>query len=536
MPKSCSARWSAYRTKSTRTRESAGTVDIVRVQGLVCARDRAVSCWRRYLYARDNVKSSSPQGTRWSRLSACAPNNVSLTPLGMAWAIQTTQIYFDGFKGGVVQDCAGAYNSWQGLTAPAGAAAPAGIAGSDSAAVLRDKDGHLWERTGITPTTPQGSGWRSFATKRAKAVALTPSNLAWVIYDDGSLHSLTQLQRNGGNASRSVSCDGLPPAAEPVAVAANDAGDLLLTLSDGQLFRRNGIDRSSVPTGTGWESVASGVASAAVDSTRNIWLALQNGTVLMATFAEPRTFVVVSSTAAAGPRCDHITASMGQLGPSPQSPLLPRPASENDTGQVISLDLDTFKFSIDASSLGKPDVVALAFERYGRILRKTVQHSVPAAFAANTSGACTGLTVVVHDTTTAPRPTAEMDESYSLIVGAPTARLVAPSAWGALRGLETFSQLVQRSAGGEGYQVAAGTITDRPEYSYRGLMVSFAYRHQRNVSVQFGNAVHITLTIGCVRCCEGGSSAAVSSNPSASSAARCNELREAECFAHPHDR
>ena len=431
------------------------------------------------MYARDNVKSSTPQGSRWSLLSACAPNNVSLTPLGMAWAIQTTQIYFNGFKGGVVQDCAGAYNSWQSLAAPTGAAAPAGIAGSDSAALLRDKDGRLWERTGITPTTPQGSNWKSFASDRAKAVAVTPSNVAWVIYDDGSLHSLTQLQRNGGNASRAaVSRDGLPPAAEPVAVAANDAGDLLLTLSDGQLFRRNGIDQSSV-TGTGWESMASGVASAAVDSTRNIWLSLQNGTVLMAPFAEPRSFAVVSSTAApvhAGPRCDHITASMGQLGPPPQSPLLPRPAAENYTGQVISLAVDTFEFSMDSSSRGKPDVVAFAFERYGRILRKTVQHSVPAAIAANTSGACKGLTVVVHDTTTAPRPSAEMDESYSLTVGAPTAHLIAPTAFGALRGLETFSQLVQLSASGEGYQIATGTITDRPEYSYRGLMVCFAYK------------------------------------------------------------
>ena len=40
-----------------------------------------------------------------------------------------------------------------------------------------------------------------------------------------------------------------------------------------------------------------------------------------------------------------------------------------------------------------------------------------------------------------------MDESYTLDIVAPSATLKAPSVWGALRGLETFSQLVIKRRG-----------------------------------------------------------------------------------------
>lgn len=68
------------------------------------------------------------------------------------------------------------------------------------------------------------------------------------------------------------------------------------------------------------------------------------------------------------------------------------------------------------------------------------------------------------------------DESYFLHLtpGAPGV-IRAKTVWGALRGLETFSQLVQRSVGGL-YIVNATKITDWPSYSYRGLLVDTA-RH-----------------------------------------------------------
>ena len=69
-----------------------------------------------------------------------------------------------------------------------------------------------------------------------------------------------------------------------------------------------------------------------------------------------------------------------------------------------------------------------------------------------------------------------VDESYTIEVSADarTAKLHAPTVWGCLRSLETFSQLVvpvDRAAGG-GYvlPMAPWQIADKPEHPWRGLM------------------------------------------------------------------
>jgi len=66
------------------------------------------------------------------------------------------------------------------------------------------------------------------------------------------------------------------------------------------------------------------------------------------------------------------------------------------------------------------------------------------------------------------------DESYQLSVKAEGARLEAPGALGALRGMATFAQLVQ--PGREGFGVGAVEIRDRPRFPYRGLLLDVA-RH-----------------------------------------------------------
>ena len=87
----------------------------------------------------------------------------------------------------------------------------------------------------------------------------------------------------------------------------------------------------------------------------------------------------------------------------------------------------------------------------------------------------------------APKGLAD-DESYELVVdgggasgdpgAAPTATLTAPTVWGALYGLETFSQLVTYDAAASAHTVrnASGRITirDRPRFAWRGLMVDTA--------------------------------------------------------------
>ena len=78
----------------------------------------------------------------------------------------------------------------------------------------------------------------------------------------------------------------------------------------------------------------------------------------------------------------------------------------------------------------------------------------------------------------------DMDEAYTLTIpktaATPTATLEAASVWGLLRGLETFSQMVEQnySAVGTPLLVRATPVrvSDRPRWSYRGLLIDTA-RH-----------------------------------------------------------
>jgi hexosaminidase len=72
------------------------------------------------------------------------------------------------------------------------------------------------------------------------------------------------------------------------------------------------------------------------------------------------------------------------------------------------------------------------------------------------------------------------NERYSLTVTPQQARLVAPTPYGVLRGVETFIQLVE--AGPSGFQVPAVAIEDQPRFPWRGLLMDVA-RHWMPVEV-----------------------------------------------------
>src|SRR5688572_29982451 len=73
-------------------------------------------------------------------------------------------------------------------------------------------------------------------------------------------------------------------------------------------------------------------------------------------------------------------------------------------------------------------------------------------------------------------PSLGEDESYSLEISGKQARLVAPTVVGALRGLETFLQLVQGDR--EGYYLPAVKVNDRPRFPWRGLLIDIARHYQ----------------------------------------------------------
>jgi hexosaminidase len=77
-------------------------------------------------------------------------------------------------------------------------------------------------------------------------------------------------------------------------------------------------------------------------------------------------------------------------------------------------------------------------------------------------------------------PVLGADESYQLDAHPEGAKLVAHTATGALRGMETFAQLVAPAE--DGFQVPAIHIEDRPRYPWRGLMIDVS-RHWMPVAV-----------------------------------------------------
>ncbi|HWT03023.1 MAG TPA: family 20 glycosylhydrolase [Pyrinomonadaceae bacterium] len=77
-------------------------------------------------------------------------------------------------------------------------------------------------------------------------------------------------------------------------------------------------------------------------------------------------------------------------------------------------------------------------------------------------------------------PALNEDESYSLNVSAERATLSAPTVVGALRGLETFLQLLEGDRAG--YFIPLAQIDDRPRFPWRGLLIDVC-RHWEPMEV-----------------------------------------------------
>ncbi|XP_070706246.1 beta-hexosaminidase subunit beta isoform X2 [Pempheris klunzingeri] len=82
-------------------------------------------------------------------------------------------------------------------------------------------------------------------------------------------------------------------------------------------------------------------------------------------------------------------------------------------------------------------------------------------------------------------PAVTSDESYELSVDQPYAVLKAPKVWGALHGLETFSQLVYEDEYGA-KSINSTAISDFPRFSHRGILLDSS-RHFLPIKVILAN-------------------------------------------------
>lgn len=150
-----------------------------------------------------------------------------------------------------------------------------------------------------------------------------------------------------------------------------------------------------------------------------------------------------------------------------QPMLWPAPASMTSGNTTVAVAASQTFFSSEPAI--QIPFLSAAFGRYLPLVfpHTTAQH-----------GVITGLSVTVFDSSR-DFPQLETDESYSLTVplqGLATAH--AKTVFGALRALETFSQLVRFNFETETYVIdgAPWKIDDKPRFPHRGLMVDTA-RH-----------------------------------------------------------
>ncbi|KAK7249952.1 N-acetyl-beta-D-galactosaminidase [Aureococcus anophagefferens] len=123
---------------------------------------------------------------------------------------------------------------------------------------------------------------------------------------------------------------------------------------------------------------------------------------------------------------------------------------------------------------GTSPLLEAAFERYAGLV---FPHR-----AASDGAALASLAVRVADVAERA-PQLGDDESYALSIGATAATLEAATVWGALRGLETFSQLVSFDFDAGSYEAAAGAVEDAPRFPHRGLMIDTGRHFQPLASI-----------------------------------------------------
>eukprot|EP00026_Physarum_polycephalum_P006198 Phypoly_transcript_06240.p1 GENE.Phypoly_transcript_06240~~Phypoly_transcript_06240.p1 ORF type:complete len:563 (+),score=57.06 Phypoly_transcript_06240:67-1755(+) len=181
--------------------------------------------------------------------------------------------------------------------------------------------------------------------------------------------------------------------------------------------------------------------------------------------------------------------------PSYSDVLFPLPSSFSFGAETYSIS-QNFSFSSPTNST----ILEQAFTRYSNLIfTNSIAVSAPKSgksatlkfahpsYEAKFGNAAEALTVLesLHVLVTSSDDSLQygVDESYTLNITAPEAVLTAATVFGALRGLETFSQLVTANTSFSGLTISGAPwiIRDAPRYMHRGLLIDTS-RHYLNVT------------------------------------------------------
>ncbi|KAM8960831.1 beta-hexosaminidase subunit beta-like [Pelodytes ibericus] len=158
-------------------------------------------------------------------------------------------------------------------------------------------------------------------------------------------------------------------------------------------------------------------------------------------------------------------------GDSPLGSLWPLPQSVQLSADYIYVPPANFTFVHGSGSSAGPSCMLLqdAFRRYYEYMFGYFR------FQNGDIGHPSEVLVELQVVITSPDhecdeyPTINSDESYKINIGDGVAVLQASKVWGALRGLETFSQLVTKTSGE--FFIQKGQITDAPRFAHRGVLL-----------------------------------------------------------------
>ncbi|XP_001368242.3 beta-hexosaminidase subunit beta [Monodelphis domestica] len=153
--------------------------------------------------------------------------------------------------------------------------------------------------------------------------------------------------------------------------------------------------------------------------------------------------------------------------------LWPLPVSVQQTPNLLYLSPVSFEITHGLDSSAGPDCFLLqdAFRRYHQYVFGYSENPDVSRMSSSVGTEIQKLLVVItSDSECNAYPNITSDESYKLVVQASVAVLEARKVWGALRGLETFSQLVYRDSYGA-YVINETEVTDFPRFPFRGILI-----------------------------------------------------------------
>ncbi|XP_049761696.1 beta-hexosaminidase subunit alpha isoform X1 [Elephas maximus indicus] len=156
----------------------------------------------------------------------------------------------------------------------------------------------------------------------------------------------------------------------------------------------------------------------------------------------------------------------------PATALWPWPQYIQTSDQRYAVLPKNFDFRYHAGSAAKPgcSVLDQAFQRYRHLLFHSASDSPTGRTEKQYAAEKNTLTIFVATPGCHQLPSLESVENYTLTINDEQCFLLSETVWGALRGLETFSQLIWRSADGT-FFINKTDIVDFPRFPHRGLLL-----------------------------------------------------------------